>query len=338
MSTRGAVAFLFALLSLCAACDEGSGAAPAVSTLPAPSGSASAAPSTAPSAPSARPDEATDAAPPEPTSSPSRLPVLHIPTAVPTARPKPSAERPAAPASSASAGPAATGAVPSAVPSAAPSATASASAPDAAATALPAPAAGSADEVAQRLDEIYAPIVRFRARFEQSYEAKVAGVTKKSSGFLLVERPSKLALSYQAPNGNRVVSDGATLKVYEQGNQQMLVQSVDKTEYPGAFAFIMGRGLRVSFSFSFHEKAKFPGGVVLVGKSRTPNPAYETVLFYVDQALLEKGDPAAIRRVLVLDAQGNRNRFDLTDVSQPDSLPAEAFRFEPPPGTTVLRP
>jgi outer membrane lipoprotein carrier protein len=198
-------------------------------------------------------------------------------------------------------------------------------------------APGSADELAQQVDEIYLPILRFRARFEQSYQAKVAGVTKKSTGVLFVERPGKLSFRYEPPNHNRVVSDGVTIRVYEAENNQLVEQPVARTEYPGALAFLMGRGLRPSFTFSFNDKAKFEGGRVLVGKPRATNPAYEQVLFYVDQALLGKRSPNTIRRVVVLDAQKNRNRFDFLEASAPDRVEPSEFLFAPPAGVTVLK-
>ena len=241
---------------------------------------------------------------------------------------------------SASAQPATTSTGATTAPTATPSATTT---PTTTATTTPTPepklttpATGSADELAQRLDDIYKPLETFRANFKQNYRAKVANVTKESSGVLLVERPNKLSFRYDPPNKNRVVSDGATLLVYEADNQQMVKQPVANTEYPGALAFIMGKGLRHSFTFTFHQKAKFPGGVVIVGKPRVANPAYQTILFYVDSKLLTKGDPAAIRRVLVLDVQGNRNRFDFTSVTRPASIDPGEFRFQPPPGTTQL--
>ena len=49
---------------------------------------------------------------------------------------------------------------------------------------------------------------------------------------------------------------------------------------------------------------KFPGGYVLVGTPKQPTPAYSKVLFYVDTATSQ------VRRVMVIDGQGNRNRFD----------------------------
>jgi len=197
-------------------------------------------------------------------------------------------------------------------------------------------APGSADELAQQVDDVYAPVLRFRARFEQSYTAKVAGVSKKSTGVTIVERPGKLSFHYDPPNNNRVVSDGVTIRVYEAENNQVFEQPVGNTEYPGALAFLMGHGLRSSFSFTFNDKAKFEGGRVLVGQPRVPNPAYEQVLFYIDQALLGKRSPGAVRRVLVVDAQQNRNRFDFLEVSSPDHIDAQEFTFSPPPGVTVL--
>jgi outer membrane lipoprotein-sorting protein len=134
-----------------------------------------------------------------------------------------------------------------------------------------------------------------------------------------------------------VVSDGTTLKVYEHENKQMFVKNVADTEYPGALAFIMGKGLRKSFRFTFHKTAKYEGGPVLVGTPRVANPSYKRVLFYVDQSLLDKGDPGCIRRVLVLDAQGNRNRFDFLHVSEPASIPSKEFTFTAPKGIEILR-
>ena len=115
------------------------------------------------------------------------------------------------------------------------------------------------------------------------------------------------------------------------------MKNVSDTQYPGALAFIMGEGLRQSFTFKFHKSANYEGGPVLVGTPRTPNAGYKRVLFYIDETLLKQGDPGCVRRVLVLDAQKNRNRFDFIHVSQPDKIPATEFTFKPPPGTEILK-
>ena len=43
-------------------------------------------------------------------------------------------------------------------------------------------------------------------------------------------------------NGNRVVSDGKIIRVYEAENKQMYEQPIDKSQYPAALAFLVGTG------------------------------------------------------------------------------------------------
>lgn len=228
-------------------------------------------------------------------------------------------------------------------PSPSASATASAAPPAPAPTeppapAIPAPAAGSADAVAVAVDDVYLGHGTFKAKFKQTHTQKVAGVEKTSTGVVFVERPNKISFRYDPPNKNRIVSDGTTLKVYVADDEQMVVQPVANTEYPGALAFIMGKGLHPSFTFTFNEKAKFEGGPILLGTPRTATPHYKNVLFYIDDALLAKKSANTVRRVLIVDTQGNRNRFDFTEATYPPTIPASEFTFSPPPGTNIVQP
>lgn len=201
--------------------------------------------------------------------------------------------------------------------------------------ALPAPAAGSADEVGFKIDELYKGHQRFSARFVQKHKQKVSGTEREQKGVVTVERPNKISFKYDAPNKNRIVSDGSTLKIYIAEDEQMFQQPVKNTEYPGAFGFIMGSGIRQSFEFSFNEKAKFDLGFVLNGAPRSANPQYEQVLFWINKDKLGAKDPGAVTAVLILDAQGNKNRFELFDAKFPDSVDAAEFTFTPPAGTSI---
>ena len=202
---------------------------------------------------------------------------------------------------------------------------------------LPAPEVGSADAVAAAIDGIFKDHNTFKARFLQKHKQKITGKEREQKGTVYVLRPNKISFRYDAPNNNRIVSDGSTLKLYVAEDAQMFEHPVKDTEYPGAFGFIMGSGIRSSFEFTFNEKVKFELGPVLVGKPRTANPQYEQVLFYVDKTKLEKKDPGAVTGVLILDAQGNRNRFELFDQSFPDKIDASEFTFTPPAGTNITK-
>jgi outer membrane lipoprotein-sorting protein len=152
---------------------------------------------------------------------------------------------------------------------------------------------------------------------------------------LVVEKPDRVSFRYDPPNANRVVSDGKSLRVYVAEDRQMFVQPVAGAEYPGAIAFMMGRGMRGSFSFTFNDKAQFSGGPVLLGKPTAPTPHYDVVVFYIDDALRTARDPGTIRRVVIVDAQGNKNRFDFTSAAWPEKVDPAEFAFTPPPGTNV---
>jgi outer membrane lipoprotein carrier protein len=144
-----------------------------------------------------------------------------------------------------------------------------------------------------------------------------------------------MSWKYDQPNGNRVVSDGRTLKVYDRENQQMFEQPVDKSQYPAALAFLMGQGeLTRSFTLRLLDPTtvKFEGGWVLEGTPKDATPAYQKVLLYIDAATSQ------VRRVLILDAQGNRNRFDFNNPLVNTPVPNAEFNFTPPEGTQIVRP
>jgi outer membrane lipoprotein carrier protein len=193
----------------------------------------------------------------------------------------------------------------------------------------------TADEIGKRVQSFYDSTKTFQATFTQTYTIKVQNVKKVSTGKVIFEKPGKMSWTYDAPNGNRVVSDGTTIKVYEKENEQMYETPVKNSQYPAALAFLMGKGqLTKDFSLRMLDPAqmKFEGGYVLEGTPKEATPAYQKMLLYVD------GQTNQVRRVLILDAQGNRNRFDFSAPTVNQPAPKGEFEFTPPPGTRIIKP
>jgi outer membrane lipoprotein carrier protein len=200
--------------------------------------------------------------------------------------------------------------------------------------ALPPSAEGKAEEIADRVQAFYDKTKTFKSDFKQRYTIKVRNKVKDSSGQVIFQKPGKMSWRY-TNNGNRVVSDGKTIKVYEKENNQMYEQPMGKSQYPAALAFLVGGGnLKQSFRLAQLDAKKlgFPGGYVLLGEPREPTAAYQKVLLYVDAKTYH------VRRVLLIDAQGNRNRFDFDKPVVNEKVPAGEFAFQPPAGTTIVRP
>jgi outer membrane lipoprotein carrier protein len=193
----------------------------------------------------------------------------------------------------------------------------------------------TAKQVSDKVQAFYDRTKTYQAKFNQTYKIKAHNKKKKSSGTVVFEKPGKMSWVYDKPNGNRVVSDGKILKVFEKDNKQMFKQKVGKSQYPAALAFLMGKGdLSKSFNLEVLDstRMKFEGGYVLQGKPKESSPAYQKVLFYVD------GPTSQVRRVLILDAQGNQNKFDFHTPKVNEKLDSKMFTFTPPKGTQVIEP
>jgi outer membrane lipoprotein carrier protein len=192
----------------------------------------------------------------------------------------------------------------------------------------------SARRIAASVQGFYDKTKVFKAGFKQRYWIKIHNREKLSNGQVIFQKPGMMSWRYKN-NGNRVVSDGKIVKVYEADKKQMYEQKIAKSQYPAALSFLVGGGnLLKSFKLRKLNSArmKYESGYVLEGVPRTPTPAYQKILLYVDAATSQ------VRRVMLLDAQGNRNRFDFVSPSVNQTPPKDEFKFVAPKGTQVIKP
>jgi outer membrane lipoprotein carrier protein len=199
----------------------------------------------------------------------------------------------------------------------------------------PSPAAANVDQAVSAVQAFYDKSTTFKSDFQQKFWVKAYNQEKTSRGRVTFSKPGKMDWQYDDPKDNRVVSDGTIIKIYEAANKQMYEQPIDKSQYPAALSFLTGTGkLTDSFDFELFsgEQMKFPGGYVLVGSPKQATPSYSKVLFYVDSGTSQ------IRRVMVIDGQGNRNRFDFVNPKINEPVGTSQFQFTPPSGTSIVHP
>jgi len=207
------------------------------------------------------------------------------------------------------------------------------SAPTAQAQAAPNTQLPSVAQAVQNVQNFYNKSQTFKSDFHQQYLAKAYNQTKDSTGHVEFSKPGKMNWVYDNPKGNRVVSNGTTLWAYVAANQQVATQNVKQSALPSALSFLTGQGnLNTDFDFQIFPGTtmNFPGGYVLVGTPKIPNPTMVKMLLYVDT------DTSQVRRGMVIDGQGNRNRFDFINPQVNVPVPAESFTFVAPPGTTTV--
>jgi outer membrane lipoprotein carrier protein len=207
--------------------------------------------------------------------------------------------------------------------------------------AAPAPAAGDAQLVAASVQAFYDQAKDLSASFFQTYVNKVYQRTDRSKGRVVFKKPGMMRWDYDLPNGKVITSNGKRVLVYEPGEDgdkgQVIEQDLGNAQLPQAMSFLLGTGkLEEDFTFRLLDAARegYGAGDVLELKPRVPTPHFERLLFYVEKTKALRG---LVRRLLIIDSSGNRNRFDFSAIKFNGSVGSQLFDYTPPAGTRNVK-
>lgn len=214
----------------------------------------------------------------------------------------------------------------------------------------PAPPAANArlnaGQVAALVQAFYDQTTTFQAAFAQEQYTKIYDRRQRSSGNVVFKKPGKMRFDYAQPNGQVFVSDGQRLLVYqppEEGERQgqLIEREMGADQLPQAFSFLTGTGrLDRDFNFRLLDAARhgFANGYVLALRPRRPSANYDQLLFFV-RIVARGGQQAGIvQRVLIIDAQGNTNRFTFSEMQFNREVPDSRFTYTPPANTRRVTP
>jgi len=186
----------------------------------------------------------------------------------------------------------------------------------------------AANQLVERIGERYAGTRTFRARFE---ERSAWYQRRPDVGTVTFARPNHMSWRYA--NGNRVVSDGRYVQIFEKNQKQLWRQPAEATLFSLALAFLGGpAAFAESFGFGLLEpkRAPFDNGYVLRAAPLSESAAWSRADFYVHALTYD------VRRALLTDQQGNRTVVDFQRIAENERVGAEEFRLTPPPRTVLL--
>lgn len=193
----------------------------------------------------------------------------------------------------------------------------------------------AANAAVAAIEQRYRGVTTFSSDFTQTFLAKAYNLTFTSNGHVVFSQPANMDWTFANPGGIRVVSDGVQITVYDAPNARVFVQPVSQAQslYVAALAFLGSLSTtHTAFQIFCGITMQFPGGNVIVATPVLSSSGYTRILFYVD------GTSSDVRRVLILDGQGNRNRFDFAATKLNEAVAPTQFVFSPPPGTTMIHP
>ncbi len=192
----------------------------------------------------------------------------------------------------------------------------------------PAPADCAATLIA-RVQSRYDAMHELEARFTQRTISALSPSGDLTTGRVALAKPGRMRWSYETPEPSLVVSDGATLWIYDPAAREAQKLAVGEQFLSGAaFQFLLGSG-RIADSFRVRaDRCDLPRARLTLEPKA--DATYQSLELEVDTASGEAHSTA------VLDLFGNRTEVEFSELRYDGGLDPGTFRFTPEAGVRVI--
>lgn len=190
------------------------------------------------------------------------------------------------------------------------------------------------DAMAATVQAFYETVQNVDARFTQVTNSVALGTGSAASnsmttGRVVFAKPGKMRWAYETPQPSLVVSDGATLWIYDPASKEAQRFAVTSGYLTGAaLSFLLGEGdLLAEFAVSAKS---CDGDVVELRLVPRGDSSYEYLLLNVARASGE------VLETSVVDLFGNVTTIAFLDAKTNTAPAASIFEFEPPADAQVI--
>ncbi len=166
------------------------------------------------------------------------------------------------------------------------------------------------------------------ATFTQTVTSPDGARKKTSQGSFEFSRPNRFRFAYSKPFEQLIVSDGSKVWLHDIDLNQVSVRLLDQALGGTPAALLAGGSLEKDFELAAQPAKDGLDWVLATPKARDGSVASLRVGF--------RGPVLAAMEIV--DAFGQRSQLQFSGVQQGLVLPAERFRFSPPPGADVVGP
>ncbi|MGO8758444.1 MAG: LolA family protein [Terracidiphilus sp.] len=186
----------------------------------------------------------------------------------------------------------------------------------------------NAHELAQRVDRHYDRLSSLKAEFTESYAG--LGVTRTESGTLTLGKPGRMMWRYSSPAGKIFLLDGKYAWFYTPGDAQVQrIPAKELDDLRSPLRYLLGQTQLEKELTGLTMAAAANGGFTLTGLPKGQEKRVTRLALTVTAA-------GAITAIEVEEADGAITRFTFAAEQSNVAIPAETFRFTPPPGVPVV--
>ena len=165
------------------------------------------------------------------------------------------------------------------------------------------------------------------ARFEQQVMDRAGKVVENGAGTFVFARPGKFRWSYEKPNKQVLVGDGARLWIHDPDLNQVTVKRMDKAISSTPAALLAGRD-DITALFTLRDGGSASGLNWVEATPKEKDTGFERVRLGLQGKTL-----AAME---LHDQLGGRTMLRFTDLKANASVSPDTFTFKPPPGADVM--
>lgn len=168
----------------------------------------------------------------------------------------------------------------------------------------------------------------FQMTFVQSYAPSGFPDASPETGTLTIQAPASLRFDYDGPEGKVYTFDGRAARQYVAADRQIVLKTLTGAEKARLPLLFLQPAAEVLERFVASAKA---GGNGLVDLTLTPRADGDL------RSLSVLATPSGeVKRLIVLDGEGNRTTFTFTNLAPRKKRPASDFVLVPPKGTRVV--
>jgi outer membrane lipoprotein carrier protein len=195
--------------------------------------------------------------------------------------------------------------------------------------AKPSATTACAEALTARVQARYDRMRELEARFTQRTFSALSPGGERTTGRVALAKPGKMRWSYETPEPSLVVSDGATLWIYDPRAREAQKLAVGEQFLSGAaFQFLLGSG-RIADSFRVTaERCDAPRATLELTPKN--DATYQALELEVDSATGEAHATA------VLDLFGNRTEVEFSEIRYDRGLDSGTFEFTPASDVRVI--
>ncbi len=194
---------------------------------------------------------------------------------------------------------------------------------------LPSEARSSSSEILAKIRAAYATPGSVSCTFVQTYAPAGFTATAPETGKLVLQAPDRVRFDYDGPEGKVFTFDGTAGRQYVAADRQMVVRRLapgDRERLPIVFLESTEELL------ARYDATESPADNGLVQITLTPKKPGALK----SASLLVVAATGEVKRLVLLDAAGNRTTFTFTQKISGAIRPDSDFALVPPEGTKIL--